>query len=132
MQNASWWQRCPSNILPQMLSFLWPLMPPILISEGSCTKNQETIGNHLDSFPPNSQTRNQIIQLLTTNYWPLRQQSNISAIFVKVELFNFGQITNHLLLPFPVFQPPFPPDNNAIWRSLCAAIVFARFKGCRF
>jgi hypothetical protein len=44
------------------------------------------------------------------------QQSNISAIFAKVELFNFGQITNHLLLPFPVFQPPFHPDNNAIWR----------------
>jgi hypothetical protein len=33
-------------------------------------------------------------------------------IFAKVELFNFGQIINHLLLPFPVFQPPYPPDNN--------------------
>ncbi len=45
------------------------------------------------------------------------QQSNISAIFAKVELFNFGQITNHLLLPYPAFQPLFCTDNNAIWRS---------------
>jgi hypothetical protein len=31
--------------------------------------------------------------------------------------FNFGQNTNHLLLPFPAFQPPFRPDNNAVWHS---------------
>ncbi len=42
---------------------------------------------------------------------------NISTIFAKVEHFNFGQITNHLSLPFLVFQPPFHPDNNAIWHS---------------
>jgi hypothetical protein len=35
----------------------------------------------------------------------------------KVELFNFVQITNHLSLPFLVFQPPFHPDNSAIWHS---------------
>jgi hypothetical protein len=45
------------------------------------------------------------------------QQLNISAMFEKVELFNIGQIINHLLLPFPVFQPPFHQDNNAIWHS---------------
>ncbi len=56
------------------------------------------------------------------NFWPRiigRSGSNhtFPPIFAKVELFNFGQITNHLSLPFPVFQPPFCPDNNAIWRS---------------
>jgi hypothetical protein len=40
--------------------------------------------------------------------------TNISTIFAKVALFNFGQIINHLFLLFPVFQPPFHPDNNAI------------------
>jgi hypothetical protein len=84
---------------------------------GIMQKNQETIGGHLGSFPANSQTPNHITQLLTANCWLLRQQSNISAIFVMVELFNFGQITNHLLLPFPAFQPLFHPDNNAIWHS---------------
>jgi hypothetical protein len=67
MQNASWRRRCPSNTLPQMLSFLWPLTPPILISEGSCNKKRETIGDHLDSFPENSRTWNHVIQLLTAN-----------------------------------------------------------------
>ncbi len=57
MLKVSWWRRCPSNILSQMLSFLWPLTPPIPILEGSCNKNQETIGDHLVSFPANSQTR---------------------------------------------------------------------------
>jgi hypothetical protein len=52
----------PSNTLLPMLNFLWPLTPPILISEGSCSKNQETIGSHLDSFLANSQTQNHIIQ----------------------------------------------------------------------
>ncbi len=94
------------------MNFLWPLTPPILTSEGSCNKNQETIGGHLDSFHANSQTRDHVIQLLTANYWPLRQQSNISVIFAKDELFNSGQITNRLLLPFPVFQPPFPPRQQ--------------------
>jgi hypothetical protein len=32
-------QRCHSNILPKTLSFPWPLMPLISISEGSCNKN---------------------------------------------------------------------------------------------
>ncbi len=36
---------------------------------------------------------------------------------IKVEHFNFGQISNHLSLPFLVFQPPFHPDNSAIWHS---------------
>jgi hypothetical protein len=42
------------------------------------------------------------------------QPSNISAIFAKVEHFNFGQITNHLSVPFLVFQPPFHPDNKPL------------------
>ncbi len=37
--------------------------------------------------------------------------------FMEAEHFNFGQITNHLLLPFLVFQPPFHPDNSATWHS---------------
>jgi hypothetical protein len=49
-------------------SFPWPLTPPIPISEGSCNKNQETIGGHLVSFPVNSQTRNLTIQLLIAIY----------------------------------------------------------------
>jgi hypothetical protein len=39
--------------------------------------------------------------------------TNISAIFAKVKHFNFG----HLSLPFLVFQPPFHPDNSAIWHT---------------
>jgi hypothetical protein len=97
MLNVSWRRRCPSNTLPPMLNFLWPLMPPILISEGSCSKNLETIGGHLDSFPTNSQARNHVIQPLTANYWPLKQQSNISVIYAKVELSNFGQIIKPLV-----------------------------------
>jgi hypothetical protein len=49
-------------------------------------------------------------------YWWLKQQSNISISFAKVELSNFGPTINLLLLPFLAFQPPFHPDNNAIWR----------------
>jgi hypothetical protein len=49
---------------------------------------------------------------LTANYWLLGQQSNISAIFAKVELFNFGQIT------------------GVHFRILCAAIVFGQFEKC--
>jgi hypothetical protein len=45
------------------------------------------------------------------------QPSNISNIFAKVEHFNFGQIINHLSLPFLVFQPPFHPENNTSWHS---------------
>ncbi len=63
-------------------------MPPLLILEGSCNNNQETSGGHLVSFHANSQTRNHIIQLLTAKYWPLGQQSNISAILAKVELYS--------------------------------------------
>jgi hypothetical protein len=43
-----------------------------------------------------------------------KQPSNISAIFAKVEHFNFGLITNHLLLQFLVFQPSFHPDNSTM------------------
>jgi hypothetical protein len=46
-----------------------------------------------------------------------RHTSNVSAIFAKVEHSNFGQITNHLSLHFLVFQPPFHPDDSAIWHS---------------
>jgi hypothetical protein len=45
------------------------------------------------------------------------QPSNISAIFAKVEHINFEQITNHLSLPFLVFQPPFHPDVVAEFLS---------------
>ncbi len=94
MHNASWQKWCHSNTLPPVLSFLWPLTPLIIILEGSCSKNQETIGGHLESFPTNSLTQNHIIQSLTANYWSLRQQSNTSVIFAKVKLFNYGQIIN--------------------------------------
>jgi hypothetical protein len=46
---------------------------------------------------------NDVIQLLTANYWLLRQQSNISVISAKVVFSNFGPTTNPLLLPFLVF-----------------------------
>jgi hypothetical protein len=67
--------------------------------------------------PANSLTRNHVIPLLIVNYWLPMQPSNISAIFAKVEHFSFGQISNHLSLPFLVFQPPFHPDNSPIWHS---------------
>ncbi len=64
------------------------------------------------------------------------QPSNISAIFAKVEYFKFGQITNHLSLPFLVFQPPFHPDNSAIWHSfqnlMCKFHIFPVKSCCRF
>ncbi len=44
------------------------LMPPIPISEGSCNKNQATIGDHLVFSPTNSQTRNHVIPLMIVNY----------------------------------------------------------------
>jgi hypothetical protein len=78
---------------------------------------QQKSGDHwrpLGFLPANSQTQNCVIQLLTVNYWPLRQQSNISVISVKVELSYFGPIINPLLLLFLAFQPPFHPDNSAI------------------
>jgi hypothetical protein len=112
MLNASWRRRCPSNTLPQMLNFLWPLTPSILISEVSCSKNQETIGSHLASFLANSQTRNHVIQPLTANYWLLRQQSNISVIFVKVELSNFGQIINPLVTAISCISAPISPRQQ--------------------
>ncbi len=43
---ASWRRRCHFNTLPQMLSFLSPLMPLILTLEESCSKNPKTIGSH--------------------------------------------------------------------------------------
>ncbi len=89
MQNPSWRQRCHSSIPPQVLSFPLPLTSPIPISEGSCNKNLETIGGPL-FFSPNP-----AIQHLIANYWPLREQLNISAIFAKVVLSNFGLTTNH-------------------------------------
>ncbi len=61
------------------------------------------------------------------------QPSNISAIFAKVEHFNFGLITNHLLLPVLVFQPPFHQDNSAIWHSFrnsMCKFVFTWFEKC--
>jgi hypothetical protein len=35
---------------PHMQNFLLPLMPPIIILEGSCSKNLVTIGGPLDFF----------------------------------------------------------------------------------
>jgi hypothetical protein len=57
MLNVSWRWQYHSNILHQTLSFPWPLTPPILISEGSCNKNQKTIGGHLVSFPQTNRHR---------------------------------------------------------------------------
>jgi hypothetical protein len=53
MQNASWQRRYPSNILPQMQNFLLPVMPPIFILEGSCSKNLATISGLVDFFLAN-------------------------------------------------------------------------------
>ncbi len=60
---------------------------------------QQKSGDHwrpLVFSPANSQTRNHVIPLLIVNYWLPMEPSNISAIFAKVEHFNFGQVTNHL------------------------------------
>jgi hypothetical protein len=62
------------------------------------------------------------------SYWLLRQQSNIYFISVKVTFSNFGLTTNPLLLPYPVSQSPFHPDNNAIQRT---AVVSTRFEKSR-
>ncbi len=75
-------------------------------------QKSETIGRPLGFFS-RKQTQNHVIQLLTANYWPLRQQLNISVISVKVAL---GPIINPWLLLFPAFQPPFHLDNNVVWR----------------
>jgi hypothetical protein len=57
---------------------------------GVIQQKSGSIGGHWDSYHANSQTRTHVIQLLTANYWPPRQESNISTIFAKVELSNFG------------------------------------------
>jgi hypothetical protein len=67
----------------------------------SCNENQETIGGNMASFLANSQTRNPVTQHLTANYQLPMQQSNISAIIAKVELFNFGQIISISLISAP-------------------------------
>jgi hypothetical protein len=48
--SASWRRRCHFNTLPQMLSFLSPLTPPILTSEGSCSKKPVTHWQPLGFF----------------------------------------------------------------------------------
>ncbi len=107
-----------------MLSFLSPLTPPILIWEESCSEILETIGGPSVSFPANWQTQNHVIQLLTANYWPLRQKSNTFVISSKVMFSNFGLTTNPLLLPFLAFQYQFPPDNSATW-LLSQSLVYS-------
>jgi hypothetical protein len=86
----------PFNIPPHKLSFLLPLMPPILMSVASCSRNLGTIGDHLVSFPENLPTRSLVTPRLTVNGWLHKQQSGIFAIFLKVTLFNYGQINNRL------------------------------------
>ncbi len=116
-----------------MLSFLSPLTPPILISEGSCSKNPETIGDHLDSFSANSQTQNHVIQLLTANHWPLRQQSSIFVLSVKVTFSNFAPTTNPLLPPCQVFLYQSCPDNSGIRRLFQSSMdnfLSSRFEKC--
>jgi hypothetical protein len=55
----------PLQHLSLMVSFLWPLTPPIPISEASCDKNQKTIGVLWVSFPESCLKRNLVIPLLT-------------------------------------------------------------------
>jgi hypothetical protein len=81
---------------PTAVSFLLPLTPPIPISEGSCSKNLETIGNLLDSFFANYLTRILVTPLLTGNCWQHSLQFGIFAISVKDDLSNFGLITSPL------------------------------------
>jgi hypothetical protein len=102
-----------------MPSFLSPLTPPILVSERSCSKNLEIIGGPLVFFYlQTDRHRITLFNLLTANYWPLRQQSNIFIISAKVIFSNLGLTTNPLLPPFLAVQPPSHPQNNAILRHL--------------
>jgi hypothetical protein len=120
MQNASWRWRCHSNTLPQTLNFLSPLMPLILMSEGSCSKNLAIIDSTLFFFPANSQTQ-------------LRY--SIFVIFVKVALSNFGLTIKHLLPPILYFSPHFTQKTapfDVYFRIQCTVVVSARLeKGCR-
>ncbi len=68
---------------------------PIPKSEGSCSKNLETIGDLLDSFLA-KQAWNLATPLLTRNCWQHSPQLGTFAIFVKDDLSNFTLITNHL------------------------------------
>jgi hypothetical protein len=130
MQNASWRWRCHSNTLPQTLNFLSPLMPLILMSEGSCSKNLAIIDSTLVFFPANSQTQNYVTPLSTVNYLPLRQQSIIFVIFVKVALSNFGLTIKHLLPPILYFIQKTAPFD-VYFRIQCTVVVSARLeKGC--
>jgi hypothetical protein len=96
MKSASSLQQYSSNITPHKLNFLLPLTPPILISAVSCSRNLGTIGNHLISFQENWPTWSLVTSHSIVKCWLHMQQLGIFTIFLKVALFNCGQITNHL------------------------------------
>ncbi len=52
--------------------------------------------------------------------------------FCEERAFQLWTYQNHFVLQFPVFQPPFPPDNNAIWRSsqnlMCSYCIYEVWK----
>ncbi len=117
MLNTSRQRRYHSNTLHQMLSFPWPLTPPIPNIGGVM---QQKSGDH---WPPlgffsrkltDTESHYSTFDRKLLAAHAAIKKKYISVIFAKVELFNFGQIKNRLLLPF---QPPFHPDNNAIWHS---------------
>jgi hypothetical protein len=93
MQSASWQRRYPSNTPPQMLNFLLPLTPPILILEESCSKNLAIwplgfFSHKLTDMESRYSTFDR--ELLAA--FAIRHFRH----FVKDFLSNFGLITNHL------------------------------------
>ncbi len=93
MQNASWPQQYPSNILPHKPNFPLPLTPPILIPAHYAAE----IGGPLVAtwfFSRKFTDTELVTPRLTENCWMHMRQSHTSAIFVKVVAFNCGQTKN--------------------------------------
>jgi hypothetical protein len=94
MLNASWQRWCHSNTLPPTLNFLPPLTPPILISEGSCSKNHavgvwpvggaRSIATH--ALPPNpSPSLNRVFLTFMWIWWA--HYSIVTVLIIFLPLF---------------------------------------------
>ncbi len=82
MQNTFWQQRCHSNTLPPMLSFLSPLRLPILTLEGSCSKKiWEPLAPIWTLFPlrePETITSDRGPRFTSNHWFKLCEKLNIS------------------------------------------------------
>jgi hypothetical protein len=102
---------------PQMMNFLLPLTPPILLLEGSCSKNQETIGSPFGFF--SCKLTDTESRYSTFDRESLAAQAAIKHFrhFCKGRAFQLWTDHKPLVLPFSASQPLFHPDSKAIWRS---------------